>query len=379
MKLKQIPQDFIVKEVYELNRILGHDPNSSNEYKYLTLTKTDYSQQRAIDKIVRIFNLSRKDVHFAGTKDKVGVTTQTISLKGISKDRIDKHLQYFNEKIEDIQLEYIGSGSKRINLGDNLGNDFEITLRDLDENDISLIEKNITKIKQKGVLNYYDSQRFGYANNSHIVGKYVLQNELTKAVYEILTSKPKDPNTKIEEFVNLVESNWEKIIESDTETIKEIISKAPKFMYLEKDILAHLRQYKNDFPGAFRTINKKMRTMYLSAYQSYIFNTLLDKFGDKYQFLPLVNSATQFENDEIKNQIEEILKEDNLSLDNFNLSSMPELKVEIEADRKTVIFAEGIDIIDREEDELNEGKLKLRIKFFLEKGAYATNVIKNLV
>ena len=380
MKLKQIPEDFVVREVYELNRLLGDNKeDSAKTYKYVKLTKKDYSQQRAIDKVARIFSVSRKNIHFAGTKDKVGITTQIISINGISEDRLNMHLRYFNENVDDIELEYIGAGDKRINLGDNLGNDFEIIIRDLVQSEIDEIEENISKIRQNGTLNYYDSQRFGYANNSHKIGILILKNEIKQAVYEILTSVPQNPNEKISNFAKQVEENFDSIENGDQKIIKQIIEQAPKFMYIEKSILEHLKKHKNDFPGALRTIPKKMRTMYISAYQSYIFNKLLDKFENKYSFLPLINSGTVFENEEIESEVKKILQEDDLTLENFELNSMPELKVDIDTHRKAVVYADGIDIVEVLEDDLNENKLKAKVKFFLEKGAYATNVVKSLL
>lgn len=380
MKIKQIPEDFLVEEIFDLKNFLKESQEEKNQtYHYFKLTKKNYAQMRAIEKVSTFFNISRKNVHFSGTKDKVGITIQVISLFGLKKGNLEKNLEYFNEKLEDLNLEYLGEGNRRIALGDHLGNNFKITIRDLSNEEIEKIEKNFKNLEKNGVLNFFDEQRFGFAGNSHKVGLAILRNDLESAVKIILTSTPPKPTPDLEEFVNQVKNNYSDIKDANQEVINKLISIAPKFLRNEVEILKHLKNSKNDFPGAFRTIHKKLRTLYLAAYQSYIFNETIDKIDTKrITELPLIFNETEFEEKEVEDITKKLLESDLIALENFKLDSMPELRIKEQVKRETRIFPSNCKLDEFVDDELNEKKKKVLLSFDLEKGAYATNVAKSL-
>jgi len=377
MILKQIPEDFLVDEIYDIN-VFNEKEEKNRKYDYFILTKKNYTVIKAIDSVARIFNVSRKFVNFAGTKDRVGITTQVISILGIKNDNLQKNLDFFNENLDDLNLEFLGEFKGRINLGDNLGNSFSIIVRDLEKEDISLAKKNKELIEKNAVLNFFDEQRFGYAQNSHIIGKYILKNEVEFAVKEILTSMPKNPKEDHINFVNKIKENWNEIKTQNIEVLNNLIEITPTFLRDEKKILEHLLGAKNDFPGAFRRIHKKIRTLYVNAYQSYIFNELikLEKISSNNLNLELVHKDFNLEN-EIGIEVKKLLEKDGLSLENFELKSMPELRLS-SVFRDIKIFPKDLEIFESEKDELNEGKLKVKISFKLDSGEYATNVVKQL-
>lgn len=382
MKLKQIPEDFIVNEIYDLEKLKEKDESSNSKYYYFKLTKNNYNQFRALDIVAKTFNTSKKFIHFSGNKDKVGITSQLISIRNLKEFNLEKNLDFFNSNFKDLNLEYIGIFKSRLNLGDNVGNLFEITIRDLNDSVIENIKKNIVKFEHESMLNFFGNQRFGYANNSHIVGKYILQNNVESAVYTILTSRPENPSEDLLKFINFIEKNFKEIKEQNISVINEGISYTTNFLENERKILEHLKMHKNDFPGAFRRLHKKLRTIYVNAYQSYIFNELLKEFQeikkiDNYKQIPLV-SYDSILDDEIEVFVNKLLKKDNLSLNSFKLPSMPELKAN-SVMRDVKIDVDDLKIESIEDDDLNEGKKKMIISFKLYKGVYATNVIEQLV
>ena len=171
-KLKLKPEDFIVKEMLEL-------PLSSGEYKYFLLKKRNYTTQKAVEKIARMFRVADKLVGFAGNKDRNAVTEQYISIKTQRKQGCE---------IDDISLEYMGEGAEPISLGDNTGNRFEITVRNIDQS-----PGNIGRF-----VNLFGDQRFSEKNVE--IGKAIIKGDLAKAcslidqkpVQEHLEKKPKD-------------------------------------------------------------------------------------------------------------------------------------------------------------------------------------------
>ncbi len=381
MKLKQTSEDFIVDEIYDIEKFKEKNEEKKLDDYYFKLTKKDYNQLRALALVAESFNTSSKLIHMAGTKDKTGITSQLISVYGIKEENFEKNLEHFNSTFKDLNLEFIGKFKGRLNLGDNNGNRFSIIIRDLTKEDILILRKNFEEIKIKGVLNYFDEQRFGYAGNSHIIGKYILKNEVEKAVYEILTSLPENPTENLKVYVDFLKENFEKIKNQDKEIFEKIVEITPKFLSEQKEMINHLMKYRNDFPGSFRKLHKKLRTLYINAYQSYIFNETITELNkrnilDNYDELSLIDSNLEFD-EIIKPIVLNILNNDEITNQNLNLPSMPELKI-FSNKRKTRNYPKNLELFTEENDELNENRLKIKITFELGSGEYATNVIKQL-
>ena len=163
MIYKHIPQDFEVNELYDLDSITKEDEGHGKIYYYFILEKTNYTQIKSLEKVANIFKVRRDDIHFAGTKDRAGITRQLISVKGIKKHTFENNITFFNNRLgPDLKLDFIGRYHSRVSLGDNLGNNFVITLRDLSREEVDLARSAVKKIARLGVLNYFDEQRFGY-------------------------------------------------------------------------------------------------------------------------------------------------------------------------------------------------------------------------
>jgi tRNA pseudouridine13 synthase len=381
MILKKIPEDFYVEEIFDFEKVNIRDEERGEKYFYFYLTKKNYSLFFALDKISKIFHVSRKRIHFAGTKDKIAITKQVISIYNLDENNFLKNLDYFNSKLNDLKLEYIGKFKSRINLGDNIGNFFKIVIRDLDEDSINILKNNILLVEKEGVLNYFDSQRFGYANNSHIIGKYIIMGNFKDALKEILLSRPENESSELKIYLDFLQKNIEEIFNSNEELINEAISLMPKHRKDEVTIFKHLLKYKNDYLGAFRTLNKKIRTLYVNAYQSYVFNEILNNFDlkDLPNEIELIHKNFKINNNEINNFVLDLIKKDNISLENFEFKSLPEFKFNV-IKRKTKIFPKDIKILNIDLDDLNESneRYKVQISFKLDSGEYATNVVSYL-
>ena len=383
MILKQIAEDFLVDELYDIKKFEKKD--EGKDYFYFILKKTQYNQLRAIDIVASAFNTSKRLVHFAGTKDKHGITTQVISIIGINEENLQKNIDHINNEIKDIDVEFIGKFPGRINLGDNLGNKFRITVRGLTQEQIEGCPNKLEVMEKNGALNYFDSQRFGFANNSHKIGKYILQNKPELAVKEILTSMPPSPMEELKIFIERVEKEWFLIKTQDEDMIDTLIEICPDNFRDYKNILAHLKKAKNDFPGAFRTLMKKLRTLYINAYQSHIFNNTIKELMVQgiladYDKLELINHFTDFEKvpAPVMEIVDSILKQDEVTRDMFQLKSWPELRPKSTVYREIINRPNNLKINEVEDDELNGGMKKVCVDFELGAGQYATNIVKQL-
>ena len=339
MKLKYKNSDFCVSEIYDLKSIRNKkDEKNKNNFFYLfLLLKKDYTTQRAIEKVSKVFRKNIKDIHYCGMKDKVAITKQLISIKNCKRDLIEKNIGYFNLKHSDLKLKYISQINSRLNLGDNIGNKFKITIRDLDDKMIKKFEKSFKNFEKKDFLflNFFESQRFGKNENNHIIGKLILKNEMKKAVDLIL---------------------------KDFEDFK---------------IKSHLEKSPNDFVGAFKTLSKKVQTIYIHSYQSYVFNMALKKINFRTQKEICLLNFNSENSKRVENIINEILKKDKILKEYFLLKHIPTLKNEKKSFRK--IFSIPKEISYKIfYDEIFKNNKKVVLRFSLEKGEYATNIVNRL-
>lgn len=300
--LKQIPEDFIVNEVTNVNF------EGEGKFLYFKLKKKNHNTLDALRKIAKEVRVPLSWLGIAGNKDKQAITTQYCSIKQVAKEKLD------GVKLEDIDIKIMGRGDEPISLGSLKGNEFEIVLRNVHK-------KPEPKIK---VVNYFGEQRFG--RNNVEVGRALIKKDFKKAA-ELL----------------------------------EIESRRPI-----EDLIA---------------MNNRTLRIYIHAYQSYIWNKTVDKLiekGIEVKTVPIVGFSTIFENEDVKKIIKEIMKEENLTKRDFIIRQLPELSAEGD-DRNMYINVENLNISDLEDDELNENSKKLKLKFFLPKGCYATSFIRQLM
>jgi len=152
--IKSAPEDFYVKEIIELKT------QEKGSYAYYWLKKANLSTIEAVDIISKKLGIPKKFFNFAGTKDKIAITEQAISIKGGAKKDYD---------FGNIQLTFIGYSGEPINLGTNSGNYFEIILRDAEK---------IPK-KRNWMINYFDDQRFSDKNVD--VGRAIIKKDFKTA------------------------------------------------------------------------------------------------------------------------------------------------------------------------------------------------------
>jgi tRNA pseudouridine13 synthase len=221
-------------------------------------------------------------------------------------------------KLKDIEIKVIGYGDKPISLGDLKENYFEIIVRNIDKR---------PKPKEK-VPNYFDEQRFGKNKNNHLVGESIVKKYFKKAA-EIINPEFEGP----------------------------------------------------DYVGFLRRIPKKILMIYVHSYQSYIFNKIVEQYLQcKYKKnakIPLVGFGTEIKDEQIKSITENIMKQEKITYKDFVIRQIPELSSEGN-ERDLFIKIKDLKIGNLEKDELNKGKKKVKVSFSLQKGAYATNVIKYL-
>ncbi|MBI5392337.1 tRNA pseudouridine(13) synthase TruD [Candidatus Woesearchaeota archaeon] len=322
MILKQNPEDFLVDEILTL----AFDENGN--YSYYKLTKKNLNTIEAVEIIAHAFRKEIKYINFAGTKDKHAVTMQYLSIfKGPNKD-IEKE---FAEKNAFLQLQYLGKGKERLNLGTLDGNSFTIIARDA--------HKKPEKISR--TINFFDNQRFGRNENNHIIGKLLMKQKFKEAC----------------EMIGLTAEN-------------------------------------NNFVKALQQLHKKKLQMYIHAYQSYLFNlTCTQYIEEKYNLkqtdynlkdlerdnrinkikIPIIGfgfDCEAIEDKSLKNILLRMMENEKITPRDFVIRSLQGMSAEGN-ERDLFVAVQNLKI-----EEID--KKTYKISFFLQKGSYATIAVKSM-
>jgi tRNA pseudouridine13 synthase len=255
-RLKADPEDFVVNEIAE-----PPDPAGTGPYLICRLTKTNWDQQRAIKEIAGRLGMSHQRIGFAGTKDKRAVTTQYISIYKADPAIIQ------TLHIPDILIEPVGASNQQISLGDLQGNRFLISLAEHEPLKPDMTPSDLLPGLVDGMPNYFGYQRFGVQRPvTHLTGLDILRGSYEDAVRTFVST----PSTGESE-----EAAEGRRYYAETGDAKEALHQIPVRVSLERSLLHHLVSNPGDYGGAFHTFPRTLRSMFVSAVQSWLFNRAL--------------------------------------------------------------------------------------------------------
>jgi tRNA pseudouridine13 synthase len=256
-RLRTTAEDFLVEEIPPEKKMTG------GPYLICRLTKKNWELQHAVKEIAKRLSISHRRIGWAGTKDRNAITTQWISLYNVSAK------QAAAVYLKDIMLEPVGQSNEALSLGDLLGNRFDITIRDPDPVDLAGQVHSVTETVAAGVPNYFGIQRFGAIRPvTHRVGEWILKGDYEQAVLTYIGMEfPGEPDG-----IKAIRSAF-----SATRDPVSALHALPVQMNYERAMLHHLAECPGDYAGALQALPPKLLSMFVSAFQSYLFNLALSR------------------------------------------------------------------------------------------------------
>src|SRR3989338_1584581 len=257
-------EDFVVEEIISrkflprFTRTGSGVSHISGPYTLALLKKQGVTTEDALRFVISRLNLNREDIGYAGLKDKFGVTSQYITIKGAVEDF----------KTERIELRKIGLTNKMMGIGELEANKFTITLHGCNPRHAMAA---VDELEKHGMPNYFGPQRFGLYGNENI-GKLLLQRKFMEALG----------------LIN--------------------------------------RQAKNRFKD-LRGVEKRKLKFFINAYQSSVFNQVLDKYisCSTKPFLgsfAIAGYNTKLKGDFSGKETGKILERDNITLKDFSVREL---------------------------------------------------------
>jgi len=163
-RIRVLPEDFQLEE-----RPL-YLPCGEGEHLYVKITKRLLSTPDLIRKISSNVGIKVQDIGTAGLKDARAVTTQMISLRGVTPERLTRLKP--DERI--VAIEILGRHRNRLRPGHHAGNRFRLVIRDVAEHARETVPSILKTLRTRGVPNYFGPQRQGKRGENYQVGAALL-------------------------------------------------------------------------------------------------------------------------------------------------------------------------------------------------------------
>ncbi len=150
-RLRTFPEDFQVDEH------LGYPLTGEGEHAWLHLRKRNTNTAWAAGLIADLAKVARRDVGYAGLKDRNAVTSQWFSI-GLA-GRPEPDWEQLNS--DELTVLEATRHQKKLRRGGLAGNHFQLILREFN-GDKALLEQRLQRLKEIGAPNWFGSQRFGH-------------------------------------------------------------------------------------------------------------------------------------------------------------------------------------------------------------------------
>ncbi len=423
--IRESVYDFVVEEVLvdgskakiegsAKSRVLGA---SSFKQRYLlcVFVKRNWDTFIAIRNMAKQLGMSQKQISIAGIKDAKAFTAQHITIEHASMEDIAK------VNIKDVKIHPIGYFRDELSPYYLLGNNFTIRIKAIKlsaSNTEKTIAETIRELaKVGGIPNFFGHQRFGTTRPiTHAVGKAIVEGDFEEAAMLFLAK------SSIHEHPFSRQARKEL---HSTRDFKQALQNFPRQLRYERLMLTRLANNPEDFVGAFKQLPFKLQSLFVQAYQSYLFNRFLSErmkngfslnnaeVGDyvvslERSGLPMINTAkiasagTVAESNELINsgkmrvalpllglkqrlsqgamgQIErQILEEEGIETESFRVNAIPKISAR-GGFRAIVAPIKNFKLKDLSVCAFNQRETEADLSFILLRGSYATVLLREIM
>ncbi|KAJ6780295.1 hypothetical protein PWT90_07535 [Aphanocladium album] len=283
------------------------DNRPAAEYLHFTLYKDNRDTMDAVTQISRMLRSKPQAIGYAGTKDRRASTSQRCSIRYTHQ----RSLAGLNGNLWGISTGDYEYRDEGIHLGQLLGNEFVITLKNCKvledgadsskpvSEQLELLKNNVVgsleHMAKNGWINYFGHQRFGtHQIGTHEIGKLILSDKYEDAVNALLTYDP-EIAAKYEiadqqdgNKINMEElaRHYACMLFKTGKDVNKAASMMPRRFAAEVCVTRHLTRggasSMKDYVGSLTHITRGLRSMYLHAYQSHVWNHAASMRWEKY-------------------------------------------------------------------------------------------------
>ncbi len=358
-RIRSKASDFQVDEIQQFS------PSGVGEHVWLHIKKTGENTDWVGGLLAKVAGVPRREVSYAGLKDRNAVTTQWFSVQMPGREAPDwqaalpESVEVLAEKRHD----------KKLRRGALIGNTFTLILRHF-KGDESELEETIERIKRQGVPNYFGAQRFGH-NNFNIeraekwfAGEFKIKDRAKRSMY-LSAARSWLFNHILSARVDA--GNWNQAIEGDVFMLNG--SKSCFYEALNDDIIQRVAEHDLHPTAALWGRGRLASQGEMLALESKIadnFNSLckgLEKNGLKQE-----RRAMRLSVEDLHYSFMDSLCDDDIQLD----------EVRTESCHEPVANLDHTEINKHQAIVTDTPNRAVRLSFMLPAGCYATSVLSEI-
>ncbi|MGC9333119.1 MAG: tRNA pseudouridine(13) synthase TruD [Anaerolineae bacterium] len=252
--IKDRVEDFVVEE------LPLYDPCGEGLHTFFEIEKRGLSTFHAVRSIARALGVPPKRIGYAGLKDAQAITRQVLSVEGVPPESV------VALDLPGIRIARAERHRNKLKIGHLSGNRFTIRIRGVEESALPNCQDILDLLSKRGVPNRYGLQRFGQRGDSAFLGKAVLRGDAQGFIEQFLGRPHSNESERVQAARALFDARqWESALEH-----------FPHSMADERNALQTLIRTRGDYRIAYRSVPKRLKMFLLSAYQSALFNRVLD-------------------------------------------------------------------------------------------------------
>ena len=385
MKVKQQPADFRVEELTDVV------PGAAGEFALYRLDKVGWTTPDALNLVRRRWDVDWRRVGYGGLKDRHADTSQFMTIfRGPNR----------NLTQERVRVTYLGRVSEPFAPRHITANRFTIVLRHLTTDEAAVAQAAARESEGTGLANYFDDQRFGSVGpDRRFVGKEMVFGRFEEALKLALAGEYEHDRAADRREKGTLLRHW-----GDWPACKAALPRGHA-----RSLVDYLVSHPTDFKGAVARLRPELQGLYLSAYQSDLWNRMLDRWlretfpadalglvslrlgdfvvplrvpdgrADRWRSLTLPLPSARVKPEpgaEWVRIAEAVLAEEGLTLARLKIPGLQKPFFS-KGDRAACLRPSGVRA-EASDDELNRGRQKLTLAFDLPRGSYATMFIKRL-
>ncbi len=253
-KIKEQVEDFVVEE------LPLYTPVGEGEHTFFEIRKVGLSTFQAARQIARALGVPPNQVSYAGLKDAQAITCQILSVQGVPPEAVTAL------DLPGIRVLWAERHRNKLKIGHLRGNRFTIRVRGVDEPAVLASRAILDVLARRGVPNRYGVQRFGQRGDSALLGRAVVHRDAQGFVQRLLGAPhPNETGAVQAARARFDAGQWDEALEL-----------FPGAMVDERRALQVLSQTRGDYRRAYAAVPKRLKVFLLSAYQSALFNRVLD-------------------------------------------------------------------------------------------------------
>lgn len=252
--IKEQVEDFLVEE------IPLYAPSGTGQHTFFEIRKEGIPTFHAVRVLARALAVPPRRIGYAGHKDARAITTQVLSVDGVRPDLVT------GLDLPNIRVMWAKRHNKRLKIGHLRGNRFTIRVRGVDESALVPCQAILQVLERRGVPNRYGPQRFGQRGDSALLGRAIIRQDAQGFLHAFLGGPHPNESEGLQSARGRYEAgDWE-----------AALGMFPSNMVDERRALQALIRSRGDYQRAYRTVPKRLKIFLLSAFQSALFNQVLD-------------------------------------------------------------------------------------------------------